>query len=248
MKINTRQDTSFLFNSLNTGKYTAPTGVNALAGLVSDYNTIRNGSYNKLVKAYYAKMGEDDSAAKTAGEKQTAKAETKAATAAREYNGIAKDASKLKSATEALSEDAKVNLFEDKGEGADREKINGAVSDFVDSYNSLIKSAGSSGNSTARSRAEMMVGLSVNYGMKLAGIGITVNENGSLSLDKEKLAAASTDSVKALFNGRNSFADRVDASAKVIESGAQKAAQSGSTYSASGSGVPDVTSVWNSLV
>ena len=53
-----------LFSSLNSGRTNTSTmfGTSDLLGInYSDYATIRNGSYTKLMKAYYKKAASDDS-------------------------------------------------------------------------------------------------------------------------------------------------------------------------------------------
>lgn len=255
MNVSLKQDTSYLFNSMNRS-ISAGGGVSGLASLVGDYNTIKNGSYNKLVKAYYAKMGKD---AKPSSSKSSVdstdypwsdsqKPVTSKKEASREYTKISDAVSSVKSAAGALSEDAKTDLFAGSGNGVDREKINSAVSDFVDSYNSLIKAAGSSSSSTVKSRAEMMTGTSVAYFNQLSRAGITVQENGTLSLDKDKLAAADTGSIKSLFNGRNTYGDKISSNAAFVESGAATAASSSTTYTANGSNSLSYDSMFSSLV
>ncbi|MBR5115688.1 MAG: hypothetical protein IK096_01355 [Lachnospiraceae bacterium] len=253
MNVSLKQDTSYLFNSMNKS-ISASGGVAGLASLVSDYNTIKNGSYNKLVKAYYAKMGDD---AKSTGKSSVASTDypwsesqkpvTNKKEASKEYTKISDAATSMKSAVNVLSEDAKTDLFADSGSGVDRDKINSAVSDFVDSYNSLIKAAGSSSSSSVQSRAEMMMGTSVGYFNQLQRVGITVEESGKLTLDKDKLAAAGTDSIKSLFHGRNTYGDKVSSNAAFIESGAASAASNTQTYTANGSNNLSYSSLFNTL-
>ncbi len=257
MNVSLKQDTSYLFNSMNRN-INASGGVAGLAGLVSDYNTIKNGSYNKLVKAYYAKMGDETkSVSKSKGKGSVDTTDypwsdsqtplTSKKEASKEYTKISDAVSSLKSAAGALSEDARTDLFAGNGKEADRDKINAAVSDFVDSYNSLMKAAGSSSSSSVKSRAEMMMGTSVGYFNQLHRVGITVEESGKLSLDKDKLAAAGTDSIKSLFQGHNTYADKVSSNASFIESGAAGAASNTQTYSANGSNNLSYSSLFSTL-
>lgn len=60
ISIHQKTDYGYLFNSMNTGK-----GANSIAGLtnlVSDYNSIKSGSYGKLLNAYYAEQKSDTKA------------------------------------------------------------------------------------------------------------------------------------------------------------------------------------------
>lgn len=249
-----RQDTSYLFSSMNAS-VRASGGVSDLASLVSDYNTIKNGSYNKLVKAYYAKMDGTSATKSTASSKDSSdtkvigsgsdvldslldKTKKTAAdgskTTAKEYTKIASDASDVKSALSALTEDSSNSVFKKTNGVVDRDKVDAAVSDFVTEYNTLLKSAGSTDNKMMSSRATSMSGLGTAFRSQLGAIGITAGEDGQLSLDKDKLAAAGTDKIRETFNGLNSFGDRVESAAMLIKSGATTAASGAPTYSADG--------------
>ncbi|MCR5674171.1 MAG: hypothetical protein K6G16_00530 [Lachnospiraceae bacterium] len=281
MNVSYRQDTSYLFNSLSGGSTVNNSfGVSGLANLVSDYNTIKNGSYNKLVKAYYKKMGDDgsettvtaaskkstdssdvldrllDKTPKKETEDQTTKASSKL------YSQISSDAADVKKAVGALSEDVAVgNLYRERSIttkdaegketsswGVDREAIGKAVSGFVDSYNALLKSASEADNSTVSSRASSLARLAGSFGSQLKEIGITYDEKGALSLDKDKLAAADTEKIRSVFNGVNSFGDRAESAATMLKSGATTAASSASTYSANATGSYNYNSVWNAQI
>ena len=58
-------DYSYLFSSLNQ----STSGVNSASSLLSDYASIKNGSYGKLMKAYYAKDKTSGSSSKSSDTK-----------------------------------------------------------------------------------------------------------------------------------------------------------------------------------
>ena len=62
MSIIQRQDVSYLFSNMGS-----KSGSNNLmdCSWLSDYASIKNGSYSKLVKAYYSKIDSEDSSSKT---------------------------------------------------------------------------------------------------------------------------------------------------------------------------------------
>ena len=248
MNVSMKNDYSVLFNSLGTSrKSNQPMGVSDLAGLVSDYNTIKNGSYNKLVKAYYKKMGDDTTGSSASSDKVSAddlwssdKLSSSKKASAKDYSKISANAESLKKATGALSEDAKEDVYE--AAKTDHSKIESAVKAFADSYNALIDSAGSSQSGIVTSRATSLTSLSISYGKKLGAIGLNIQENGKLSVDSDALASANVDTVKSLFSGKNSYADKVDSYASLIESGAASAASNTSTYSSSGKSNYDFSS------
>lgn len=252
MNVSMKNDYSTLFNSLGTSRNSGQVmGVSNLAGLVSDYNTIKNGSYNKLVKAYYKKMGDDTKPSSSSGKVNAEdiwdsdKVSSKTASA-KDYTKISSNAQSLKKATGALSEDAKTDVYE--AAKTDHSQIESAVKAFADSYNALIDSAGASSSGVVNSRATSLTSLSISYGKKLASVGLNIQENGRLSVDKDKLATANADTVKSLFAGNNSYGDKVDSYASLIESGAASAASNTSTYGANGRSSYDFNSMWGASI
>ena len=60
MGINVNMDYSTLFGSL-PGANSSNNIMSGLSGMLSDYSSIRNGSYGKLVSAYYKKIENENS-------------------------------------------------------------------------------------------------------------------------------------------------------------------------------------------
>ncbi len=95
-------------NSLFSGFSSNSSGMSNMLG---DYMAIRNGSYGKLLKAYYAKQ--DDGAKKTAGAIRRENALKKSQADSEEvkqYKDAQSDASTLKSAASSIRSNSK--LFE----------------------------------------------------------------------------------------------------------------------------------------
>ena len=53
ISINLKTDTSYLFSSLSNSSSNSGSGLDSLSSILSDYSSIKNGSYGKLLKAYY---------------------------------------------------------------------------------------------------------------------------------------------------------------------------------------------------
>ena len=135
-----------LFSSLNSGstKTSAMFGTSDLLGIsYSDYATIQNGSYTKLMKAYYTKEASGDSSSVSA---TTSTSKDSSKTLA----NIESAAEDLKKASETLRTNGDKSLFTKKqttdkdGKVSyeyDTDKIYKAVSDFVDSYKIPIPTA-----------------------------------------------------------------------------------------------------------
>lgn len=166
------------------------------SSLLADYASIKNGSYGKMLKAYYAKLSakedddDDSSSSKTKSSGSNVKDTLTASAASSAY----KSAEKL--GTMEFSED---NLDE----------AYNAVSDFVKNYNSLIKNGSSSENTSVQKQAQYLYDTMYSNYKLFAKIGITLNTDRTLSLNEDTFKKGNTSTMKTLFNGPNSFADKV---------------------------------------
>ena len=135
------------------GSMFGSSGVNNWMGnmtnLYADYNSIRNGSYYKLLKAYY---GQDSSSKSRVDDVVSKKSNPEN----KELKATKADAADLADSAEALSAVGSKSLFQKKeitttdenGKEVktmdyDKEAIEKAVTSFVDKYNETIKSGGS---------------------------------------------------------------------------------------------------------
>ena len=187
---------------------------NSLSGLtsvLSDYSSIKSGSYGKLLKAYYAKDTNKVSAAtKTNQTEKNDKAEkneknsvkdvlqSTVSTAKKADKASAEAATKLVDATTALD---KLSYKEDN-----RDKIAEAISSFVKEYNDTLQAASKSDLVNVVQNAEWMAGGSKSNEKLLASVGVTINEDNTLSFDKDIFAKASLTTAKSVFDGNTSFA------------------------------------------
>ena len=221
MSINIQAKTnySFLFSGLSSS------ASNALSGnWLADYASIKNGSYGKLMKAYYAKdSGDSKTAASTITKKDTATDTAKKALAKVETTTDA-----LKESADALLATGKKDLFTQKDittkdengvesttKGYDTDAIYSAVNSFVTNYNSVMAALG---NTTIANSKQ------------LAKIGITMKNDGTLSLDKDAFMKADMSAVKNLFQGNGSYGYRVSAQSSMINFAADHASTRTSLY------------------
>lgn len=221
INLQVRNDYSYLFSSLNTSS----TGSAGNLNFLSDYAAIKNGSYGKLMKAYYAETGSDDAV------KKLAKAS----------NSVSKDdtetLTKVKAATDDLKESADKLLT--KGSKSvwaedDMEKIYSAVNDLVKDYNSVLDTMDKTNSTSILSRAKSMVNNTAVNEKLLAKVGLTINEDNSLAIDKKAFLEADKTTVKNLFSGNGSFAYRLSASASMMNYAAEKEADKAATYTVTG--------------
>ena len=228
-----------LFSSLNNNNRSG-NGMSDLLGInYSDYATIRNGSYYKLMKAYYTTGASDEisSIAKDKTNTSTSKDDTK--TIAR----IESASEDLKASADALLENGTKSLFKtervtDKEGNVtteyDTDKIYKAVSKFVDEYNSLVDEASESKTSNISGAAERMVKMTGYNEKMLEKVGITVDEDNHLKIDEKTFKAADMVTVKGLFNERGSYGYQVSAQASMVNYYAENEASKSNTYTNSG--------------
>lgn len=237
-----KQDTSFLFQSLSGG--------NSNLNFLSDYMSIKNGSYGKLMKAYYAKDGASKEVSSIADSKKnsSSKSISTAKDSAQTLSSIESAADGLKDSADKLLTKGSKSVFnkvdvESKDEYGfakttkeyDTNAIYSAVSDFVSDYNKLVKEAGSAESSSIGSKLQTMTGLSKANENMLSKVGITINSDNTLSIDEEAFKKADMGTVKSLFNENGSYGYRVSAQASLIDYTAQKEASKANTYNSSGS-------------
>ena len=87
--------------------------------------------------------------------------------------------------------------------GNDREKMYDAAKNFVDSYNDMYSAVSNSRSSFVSGRTSVMANTAKAYSGTLEKAGVTVEKDGSLTLDKEKFMSADDKAISSAF-GRNS--------------------------------------------
>lgn len=187
---------------LSSGFSSSGGGLSGLTGstLLSDYASIKNGSYGRMLKAYYAKQTKE----MESEEEDSSVSKTKAG----------KDSAASSSAKAAQKSASELNGLDYSEENMD--KIYDSVSSFVKDYNSMIKSASNSNVGAVKNQANQMNNTTyANYKM-LAKAGITMNADRTLSVNEKTFKKANMSTLKTLFKGTNSFADQVSNKASQI--------------------------------
>ena len=217
MSINIQAKTnySFLFSGLSSTASNA-----ASSNWLADYASIKNGSYAKLMKAYYGKE---------TAKKALAKVETTT------------DA--LKESADTLLATGKNDLFAQKDittkdengietttKGYDTSAIYNAVNSFVKNYNSVMAAVDDVSDTTVNNRTESLGNTTIANSKQLAKIGITMKNDGTLSLDKDTFMKADMNTVKNLFQGNGSYGYRVSAQSSMINFAADHASTRSSLY------------------
>ena len=206
------------------------TSISGIDGAINlaDYASIKNGSYKKLMKAYY-KQEEEEKASAAGGDSKT------------KLTSIKATADELKSSAEALQ---KEDLWQKKTftktdeqtgeettyEDYDWEAITNAVKKFTDAYNSMVEGAGNSDTKNVLMNTSWMTKMTASNAKLLAKAGIEIGKDNKLSVDEEALKK-NLSTTKFVFKGYNSFADKVATKAGGIsDSAARAAADMASAY------------------
>lgn len=228
---------STLFSSLGSSKSTG----SGLFGInLSEYASIRSGSYGKLMRSYFSMDStkgtskSDDSTKNTIEDLATTTSTSKDST--KTLAAIESDAKELTDSAKTLYTRSNNKVFtKDSGGSYDTDKIYKAVKRFADDYNSMLDTAGkSSTNRISRSVSSMKNETSYNE-KPLKEIGITVDEKtGRLSVDETTFKSADTEKIKNLFNGTGSYAYSVATKAAMTESYAKSEAAKSNTYTKNG--------------
>ena len=116
-------------------------------------------------------------------------------------------------------------------EDYDWDSITKAVKSFVKDYNDVVEQAGNSDSKDVLRNAVWLTGMTGATGKTLSKIGITIGKGNKLELDEETLKKSDISTLKTLFSGYNSFADKVSVKANGIMNAA---ARSIGTYKSNG--------------
>lgn len=238
---------STLFGSLGN----ASSGLNQtadLSGLLSDYASIKNGSYAKLAKQYYAKSSDKKDVTGQFSD------DTKATIT--QNKSLMSDAGSLRSAISSLgSDDAlfteKVKTKDENGEAVedlDYDKIYKKVSAFVDSYNAVIQSGGDSDDNTVLRNTLNMTKMTQRMKSTLEDAGFSLNLDNTLSINKDDLKAGNMTSLKTLFGESGTYTKAIDAYATNVASQSAQNIYSLGGYNSAGAYKQALESIYNTTI
>lgn len=236
INVNARQDYSYLFQSMTTSRGNSLGNLNFL----SDYASIKNGSYGKLMKAYYAKDAADKTASEGKDTETKKNSISTAADSAKTLSEIEKAADTMKESADSLLVKGSKSVFRKKNEKAtvseeyDTDAIYKAVSGFVTDYNDLLSKTSAASSKNLQSKADTLAAVTSANAKLLSRVGITVNSDRSLSLDEEAFKKSDMGTVKNLFGTTGAYGYKVSAQASMIDYTAAKESTRSNTYTANG--------------
>ena len=200
-------------NTSSNSSYTS-----GLYSSLSEYSTIRTGAYKKLLNSYFSKT--QSTKASQTGTNYQVKGNS---TVEKKQLTEVKDAadSLYSSAAKLTDTSSTKSLF--KNAQSVTGEISSAVKNFVNDYNSLVEEAADTSNSKVTGKVSFMTSQTNAYKSSLENIGITINDDKTLTVDEKKLNSADVNDVKKLFNGSSSMAYQTFVRASSISSAAENA-------------------------
>ena len=220
------QSYSNLFQSFSFG------GTGSLSYL-SDYASIRSGSYARLLKAYYS-AGQSSSGTVASGKNSSSGSnildkileERRNPTVSKDVqeanSNLTSGLSNLNSSVSVLQNNKTYTDTENGSSAAD--KVVSAIKAYVTDYNNVVSAAKRSTLTSKTSYVANMMHSTTANADKLSEIGVTINSNGTLQLNESKLKAADISKVQELFSTED-----IMSYGSVISSRVQFAGVTGST-------------------
>lgn len=187
--------TSFFSGYFGTTGSTDSSSSSALG----DYAMIRSGAYKKLLNAYYGKNTATDSSSQTEDSEETKQVKT--------------DLTQTKSAATDLHKAANTLKNTDS---SDKDRLLENVKSFINAYNETIDTADDVDTSSVLHKTLWMIGNTESSKNLLKEVGITVGADNKLTLSEDTFKEADASTLKTLFSGANSFADKISGKAADI--------------------------------
>lgn len=220
-------DVSSLFSSLPQTAVAKETL--GLAGLATDFSSIRSGSYKKLVSAYYHKLGTEGKTQKLEKEEKNRKI-------------VAANSNALRSAADELK---RIDFT-----AVSQEEALGAVNKFISSYNAVIDTADDVNQKGVLRNTVWMSNMMRQSAGLLEDVGISIGDNNRLSVNEEKWKSAALAPKMTLFSGRNSMADKlIYKAAQITGAAGEGYSNTASAYKADGEYVkPSVNAMYETIM
>ena len=183
-----------------------------LAGMIGDYNSIKSGSYGKLLKSYYSETTSGLSKSKS-GTTKTSNVldrileERKHPTVSKEVSTansqLSASVNGLKSALGTLQSES---TYKDTENGSTaRDKMTSALKNYVSYYNDAVESSKKTTMSNVSSNVAGMMRATKENEDALKELGITINNDGTINLDEKKLQTAEFDKIQDIFDGKKTM-------------------------------------------
>lgn len=206
------------FSNFNYGSLFGYGSGNSLYSNLSQLSSVRSGAYAKALKAYYGKNSKN-----TATQKNTSANKYNNGAYAQEkgLSKVSKESTELSAAAKKLTNTGKDGLFTSR-EKYDADAAYKAVGDFVTNYNETLDAVNYTTSSAVKSAAGSMTRMTGVMTKGLDRIGISVGDDGRMSINEEEFKNAGFDKVKSVLGTNGSFARIIGSSAQRLGSAAEQ--------------------------
>lgn len=130
-----------------------------------------------------------------------------------EYEKVAGAASNLNDVISTLSDSS---LWNTDSSNYSKDKVDETVSSFVSAYNTLVSNMSSVGNTIENTYKKKLDELVSENKEQLAAVGITVEADGKLKVDSDKLKSADVSELKKIFGSDSDFIKTVKEQAQSV--------------------------------
>ncbi len=206
-------------NGMNSNIMTLLNSLNTEASFnFTDYAAIKNGSYGKLVKSYYAQQKAEatqtenisSTKAKSSADSKTSETAKKEQVDSTGFSQLRNSADSLQKAAEKLQSE---DLWKKSEDGLDMSQITDAVKNFADKYNAAVSDAGKVTSKEASHSVEALKSMTSTMSNALGRIGINVSASGKMSFDEDAFAKADMGFAQKILSGKYSYGSQVAAMA-----------------------------------
>lgn len=132
------------------------------------------------------------------------------------YMAIKKSAEGVQEHLENLRESGEKSLFGAAKESGGTGKIVEEIKDFVTDYNNMMDKMNASGSSVNKIYRNQMEVFAKAHKSELKNIGITMQSDGTMEVDREKLDKADYDKLEKIFGGDSNLSENIRSTAGSI--------------------------------
>ena len=206
---------SMIANTLFGSKSSISAGSFLSASNFGDLSLMRSGVYTKMLKSYYAKQTSSTDKTSSSGKNSSSEdylntindkiSKLKTSTSDEALSSIKSEANQMKKAADAVTA-----IDYDKTPG---DAVYSKVKDLVNTYNSLAKQTGKSDLVSISQSRTWMVNDTKAHEAQWNKIGITMEDDQTLTIDEKKFKEASTSDIKNFLSGASGYASRLSTKA-----------------------------------
>lgn len=206
---------SMIANTLFGSKSSISAGSFLSASNFGDLSLMRSGVYTKMLKSYYAKQTSSTDKTSSSGKNSSSEdylntindkiSKLKTSTSDEALSSIKSEADQMKKAADAVT-----TIDYDKTSG---DAVYSKVKDLVNTYNSLAKQTGKSDLVSISQSRTWMVNDTKAHEAQWNKIGITIEDDQTLTIDEKKFKEASTSDIKNFLSGASGYASRLSTKA-----------------------------------